>query len=121
MRERDLKASDPYYAQWMEYRRIQWRTLGLFVLLFWGGAALSTALLATVAPQAPHWAWPVPVLPWAVAAIVASQAAIRTPCPRCGKPFHMTFWYHNGFARRCAHCGLPKWSPRDPASQRETA
>ena len=114
MRKRDLKAGDPYYAQWMAYRRIQWRSVGLVILLFWGGAALSTAVLAALAPHAPRWAWPAVVLPWALAAIAASQPPARTPCPRCGKPFHMTFWYHNAFARRCAHCGLPKWAPRDP-------
>ena len=121
MRKRDLKAGDAYYAQWMEYRRVQWRSLGLVVLLFWAGGALSTALLEAVVPQAPRWAWPAAVLPWVIAAIAASQPAIKAPCPRCGKPFHATFWYHNGFARRCIHCGLPKWSPRDPGLGREAA
>jgi len=35
-------------------------------------------------------------------------------CPRCGQPFHyMVGWLgrvNNPFARRCVHCGLPKWS-----------
>ncbi len=39
-------------------------------------------------------------------------------CPRCGKPFHyVARWYgrwNNPFARRCVHCGLPKWADRDP-------
>jgi len=113
MHRRDLKAEDPYYAQWMEYRCVQWRSLGLVLLLFWGGA-VSTALLATLVRGAPQWAWVAAVLPWAIAAIVASQPPIRTPCPRCGKPFHSTFWYYNRFARRCVHCRLPKWAPRDP-------
>jgi len=35
------------------------------------------------------------------------------PCPRCGKPFHRTWWYgDNWFTRRCLHCGLPKWPPK---------
>ena len=122
MRKRDLKTSDPYYAQWMAYQRVQWRSLALVILLFWGGAGLSAIVLAAIVPHAPLWAWPAVVLPWVIAAIVASQPAITAPCPRCGKPFHMTFWYrsgstswyHNGFARRCVHCALPKWAPRDP-------
>jgi hypothetical protein len=39
-------------------------------------------------------------------------------CPRCGKPFHcVARWYgrwNNPFARRCVHCGLPKWVESDP-------
>lgn len=33
------------------------------------------------------------------------------PCPRCGRPFHASWCYGNLFARRCVHCGLPKWAP----------
>jgi hypothetical protein len=43
-------------------------------------------------------------------------------CPRCGELFFHKFddrpwrmsWRHNPFARRCMHCGLPKWAARDP-------
>ena len=40
-------------------------------------------------------------------------------CPRCGKPFHATVHagfirWRNPFARRCVHCGLPKWVDTDP-------
>ena len=39
-------------------------------------------------------------------------------CPRCGELFFRAFdarpwrqdWRHNPFARRCLHCGLPKWA-----------
>ena len=41
---------------------------------------------------------------------------------RCGELFFRKFdarpwradWQHNPFARRCTHCGLPKWATRDP-------
>jgi hypothetical protein len=29
----------------------------------------------------------------------------------------MTWWYHNSFARRCIHCGLPKWADEDERSE----
>jgi len=40
-------------------------------------------------------------------------------CPRCGKPFHAALRagfirWRNSFARRCVHCGLPKWVDSDP-------
>jgi len=34
-------------------------------------------------------------------------------CPRCHKPFFQKWWYHNPFADRCVHCGLPKWAESD--------
>ena len=120
MRKEDLTAADPYYGQWMTYRSVWRRSLGLTLLLFLGGGLLSLGLVEVLWPAAPSWAQPASVLPWAVAAIVAGQAPIRWPCPRCGKPFHSTFWFRNAFAKRCVHCRLPKWarSPTsDPASE----
>jgi hypothetical protein len=44
-------------------------------------------------------------------------------CPRCGKPFHYEARRFNRwadpFARRCPHCGLPKWVESDPDPQRK--
>ncbi len=34
-------------------------------------------------------------------------------CPRCGHLFFITFLLANSFARRCVHCGLPKWAKND--------
>ncbi len=65
MHKRDLKADDPYYGAWMIYHRVQRRSLVLTILLFWGGAALSVALLQVIWPSAPTWAWPASVAPWA--------------------------------------------------------
>jgi len=34
-------------------------------------------------------------------------------CPRCGKWFTAKWWYNKGFfARKCVHCGLPKYATR---------
>src|SRR5215208_3223340 len=43
------------------------------------------------------------------------------PCPRCGRPFRSK-WCGNGyFARRCLHCGLPKWAPGPDCELAKTA
>jgi hypothetical protein len=42
--------------------------------------------------------------------------ALRFPCPRCGKWFFAKWWYHNNFARKCVHCGLPKWADPNAGS-----
>src|SRR5581483_4668326 len=51
--------------------------------------------------------------------VIAGNFALRFPCPRCGKPFFEKWWYYNSAARRCVHCGLPKYAdPSTPNSQR---
>jgi hypothetical protein len=50
---------------------------------------------------------------WFVASIVAAFRASWFTCPRCGQRFFATWWYHNGFARRCVHCRLRKWAKND--------
>jgi hypothetical protein len=34
-------------------------------------------------------------------------------CPRCGRCFFIRFPLSNSFARRCMHCGLPRWAKDD--------
>jgi hypothetical protein len=42
---------------------------------------------------------------------VTHAAVLRFPCPRCRMPFFKrTPWRGSVLTRRCAHCGLPKWS-----------
>src|SRR5579859_3043756 len=46
---------------------------------------------------------------WMFALAFAGVALKTFPCPRCGKHFFRSLDYHNTFARKCVHCGLPKW------------
>jgi hypothetical protein len=114
VKKRDLVPGDPYYDAWHEYGRVWRRSLVLFAVSFWGGSALTAGLVGVFFPAAPVWITPVLILPWVAAAAMAGQAPIRWRCPRCARPFFSTTWFRNGFARRCLHCGLPKWAPRDP-------
>jgi len=38
-------------------------------------------------------------------------------CPKCRNPFFYKRFLTNPLARKCRHCGLPKWAPRDPGAQ----
>ena len=76
----------PFVAIWSWFTERVIESFGAFVV----GFVLYTVCLFVVAHRASHFA-----------------------CPRCRKPFYRT-WWHNGFARKCVHCGLPKWSERDP-------
>lgn len=42
---------------------------------------------------------------------------VRWPCPRCGKPFSVTWGTRGGFNDKCVRCGLPLNAPCDPAEQ----
>jgi hypothetical protein len=43
--------------------------------------------------------------------LVTRWRQFHWPCPRCGRPFHLSGFYGNTLAYRCFHCGLPKWAP----------
>src|SRR6266852_2805268 len=82
------------FPGWLLFRAAAW--------FFRGGVVLSTA-------------WGVFILSWFFGTIITSYQAQYCPCPRCGKQFSSRGWHHQGmaFARRCAHCGLPKYANSD--------
>jgi hypothetical protein len=61
---------------------------------------------------------------WMMAFAMVGYRKGNFRCPRCGELFFQKFddrpwrtvWQHNPFARRCMHCGLPKWAAVDPNS-----
>lgn len=94
-------------SPWDEYRKR--RNLAWFVFLGYvpivsGVGMLSMWLFSTFTPAF------VVAIGWMVFFVIAGNLAVRFPCPRCGKWFFAKWWYHNSFARRCVHCGLPKWA-----------
>ena len=50
---------------------------------------------------------------WMLAFIVFANYMEAFRCPRCRRAFFRSWWFHNPLARRCVHCGLPKWSDSD--------
>lgn len=53
---------------------------------------------------------------WLAAWGIAVMRVTLFPCPRCKKWFFAKWWVSNVFARKCIHCGLPKFSETDPSS-----
>ena len=123
----------PYAAAWRRHRwwsRAFWITFLLYLPVFSVGLLSDDFVMIARAAQHDYWSSstsgffrPVPLLSWSALlatfgryGILALQAwSLR--CPRCGEPFFYTFddrpwrmsWRRNPFARRCMHCGLPKW------------
>jgi hypothetical protein len=100
-------------SAWKKYRRL--RRQAVVVLL--GGLVLEITLLVGMTlllGPAGYRAVPITLMSvfivWLVASIIVGDRYQRWPCPRCGRPFGKTFWWHNPFARKCVHCGLPKWT-----------
>jgi hypothetical protein len=48
-------------------------------------------------------------VPWIISVLVVAVLLQFFKCPRCHQPFSNG----NPFARKCLHCGLPKWSLQD--------
>jgi hypothetical protein len=104
---------DGYESGWRTLRRRRNQLLLAFI-----GYVPITSALAVLADKLFH-SYKLPfvfALSWMLLFAIASIRYSRFPCPRCGKPFFSTWFYHNGFARRCVHCKLPLYS----AKQQET-
>lgn len=99
-------------SRWQAYRRLRWTARTGAVIAFVGimvvgvvgksfspGIGIVSALL-TIAGLLLY--------------IVRSIQAQRFQCPRCGEHYFYrgSGWGTptNPFARRCIHCGLPKWA-----------
>src|SRR5437867_3660298 len=93
---------------WQEYRRrrnlILFAFLGYLPLVFVTAVA-ADRLIYTSAPAI------VVALGWMIFFAVAGIRCQRFRCPRCGKVLFSKSWYHHSDARRCVHCGLPKYAP----------
>lgn len=101
-----------YEPNWREHRRRR-RVMWLLLLGFIPGVVLTgTAIGAAFATEPPYIA--VAVV-WMLAILVTSHRASALRCPRCGQRFYAKGLYHNGFTRKCLHCGLRKWADEDPA------
>ena len=93
---------------WKEYRKR--RNLVLFAFL---GYTPIVFVIGVVTIRLFHTSIPfhVAAFSWMIFYAVASLRCTSFRCPRCGKWFFAKWWYHNGFARKCVHCGLPKYAP----------
>src|ERR1700745_1068184 len=96
-----------FEQQWNEYKRRR----NLFLLAFVGYLPV-VSTLGSLSVRVFHTQslFPIVAFSWMGFIAVAGLRFNFWPCPRCGKWFAATCWYKNPFARRCVHCGLPKYS-----------
>lgn len=98
---------DGYEEDWREYRRARNAFLLVFltyVPVCFGVGVISVKLLGIFTPGF------VVAAIWMILFLFNGIRLSTWRCPRCGKWFSATWWYNLGFlARRCVHCGLPKY------------
>jgi hypothetical protein len=96
-----------YQTAWQRYKNL--RNLAI---LAWVGflPALHLAKIGARYFSMPALYFTV-LIAWVVFLISTGAEVAYWPCPRCGKKFSSKWGYTVGtFARRCVHCGLPKYS-----------
>ena len=96
---------------WQDYRRR--RNLALFAFL---GYVPFVFLISLLTLRLFHSLIPgfIVALGWMVFFAVTGIRFNTFRCPRCQKLFFAKWWYHNSFACRCVHCGLPKYESPEP-------
>jgi hypothetical protein len=102
---------DPgYVSAWQRYRR--WARLRLVACVGFLpiGAAIGHVCKWAGVPAV----MPAVLFPWFGFVVVTLIVPTTVTCPRCGNTFFFTWWWSNPLARRCVHCGLPKWATSDP-------
>ena len=112
-----MEDEGPYAEAWRRYRRSS-RAFWILFELFLPGVAGANRVLGSA--RGGGTAIFVVAFAWMVAFAVVGYRKWNLRCPRCGELFFHAFddrpwrmvWRHNPFARRCMHCGLPKWAPR---------
>jgi hypothetical protein len=99
-----------YSSAWKDYR---WRCQWFFGI--WLGGFLVVALLGILLAKLSLGDFAFYILgpAWIIAFVVVALRLQFFKCPRCSKRFFCTLWFNNPFAKKCAHCGLPKWSEAD--------
>ena len=97
-----------YQREWQQYKRRRnqfWLVFASYIPVCLAVTLVSIKLFRTLTPAF------VVAFFWMGLFAFTGIRAQMCRCPRCGKWFAAKWWYNLGFlARRCVHCGLPKYS-----------
>ena len=111
----------PAWDQYRRRRRAFWLALLLLPLWLVPGGTIEHVLAGYGFNATNGVTFLAVVVPPMACVMVAHLRLMCWPCPRCGRSFHLSWWYGNAFARRCVHCGLPKWTPKQKPAESDFA
>lgn len=98
-----------YEAKWRDYRKRRNLFWAIFLTYVPGVLLIGMSLeyLFQFKTETPIY---FVAIAWMIAFAISGWRLTYWKCPRCGNWFFATWLYHNQFARKCVHCGLPKWA-----------
>ena len=105
-----MSDNSDFAVAWNDYRRRRRWFFGV-----WLGGFLVVALLASLLSKLSldDLAFYVIGPAWMIGFVIMAIRMSLFRCPRCHHRFFSTWWHNNPLARKCLHCGLPKWSESD--------
>jgi len=96
-----------YENGWTEYRRRYRLFFAVFLSYVPGVFLVSVPVMWLSGSETPVY---LVAGAWMLAAVVTWVRLSTFRCPRCTKWFAAGWYFNNPLARRCVHCGLPKWA-----------
>ena len=102
--------ADGYTEDWRRYKKAR-NTLWLVFLSYLPGVPLVAWGVSKVVRRESSELWVPVALVWMAALVLATLRVYRWRCPKCEKSFSGPYFGNKGFlARKCVHCGLPKYA-----------
>jgi hypothetical protein len=108
---------DPAWGEYRRRRRMFLLAVLLLPLWLVPGATIHHVLAGYGYSAASLVTFLAVVVPPMACVMVACLRVMAWPCPGCGRFFHVRWYYGNVFARRCVHCGLPKWMTKQKPAE----
>ncbi len=108
---------DPAWDEYIRRRRAFRLALLLFPLWLVPGGMIQHALAGYGFKATSGVTFLAVLMPPMAFLMVTHLRRMLWPCPQCGRSFHVCGWYGNAFARRCVHCGLPRWALKQEPAQ----
>jgi len=99
-----------YEAKWKDYKRRRLTFLVICVSYVPGGFFIGFEFQKLFRSEVSFY---VVAIIWMIALVISGLRLTYWRCPRCGKFFFAKWVGTNQFARKCLHCGLPKWASKD--------
>jgi hypothetical protein len=115
-----LKSDHAYLPNWQELRRRRkqfWMAFLLFIPFMMVIGGVSQIVQQSLSGRLAEGFFAIAGISYTGLIIWLSFRLAYWPCPRCGRPFSLSWWRRAAMNDRCLHCDLPRYAPCDSATQ----